>query len=113
MREEDGKGGREEIKWEGKKGEREGQGRGYLQETKGKEACTRGHKCLGPSRTVFAQVMAGFRYGRDDLDVLGVNFRRDLIDVRVNLLSTIIIYCHHGNFKQVLSILSQLVVKKV
>ena len=31
--------------------------------------------------TVFAQVLAGFRYGRDDLDVLGLNFRRDLIDV--------------------------------
>ena len=30
---------------------------------------------------VFAQVLAGFRYGRDDLDVLGLNFRRDLIDV--------------------------------
>ena len=53
----------------------------------GKEACTKGHECLGPSPTVFAQVMAGFRYGRDDLDVLGVNFRRDLIDVRF------LIYC--------------------
>ena len=31
---------------------------------------------------VFAQVVAGFRYGREDLDVLGLNFRRDLIDVR-------------------------------
>ena len=31
--------------------------------------------------SVFAQVLAGFRYGRDDLDVLGLNFRRDLIDV--------------------------------
>jgi len=30
---------------------------------------------------VFAQVVAGFRYGREDLDVLGLNFRRDLIDV--------------------------------
>ena len=30
---------------------------------------------------VFAQVLAGFRYGREDLDVLGLNFRRDLIDV--------------------------------
>ncbi len=38
--------------------------------------------CLNcPLLTVFAQVLAGFRYGRDDLDVLGLNFRRDLIDV--------------------------------
>ena len=36
----------------------------------------------GVSVAVFAQVLAGFRYGRDDLDVLGLNFRRDLIDVR-------------------------------
>ena len=35
--------------------------------------------------TVFAQVVAGFRYGRDDLDVLGLSFRRDLIDVSVRL----------------------------
>ena len=34
---------------------------------------------------VFSQVLAGFRYGRDDLDVLGLNFRRDLIDVRHTL----------------------------
>lgn len=33
------------------------------------------------TRAVFAQVLAGFRYGREDLDVLGLNFRRDLIDV--------------------------------
>ena len=33
------------------------------------------------SLAVFAQVLAGFRYGREDLDVLGLNFRRDLIDV--------------------------------
>ena len=51
-------------------------------EMKRKEACMSGHECLCPSHTVFAQVMAGFRYGRDDLDVLGLNFRRDLIDVR-------------------------------
>ena len=30
---------------------------------------------------VFTQVLVGFRYGRDDLDVLGLNFRRDLVDV--------------------------------
>lgn len=30
---------------------------------------------------VFAQILVGFRYGRDDLDVLGLNFRRDLVDV--------------------------------
>ncbi len=30
---------------------------------------------------VFTQVMVGFRYGREDLDVLGLNFRRDLVDV--------------------------------
>ena len=35
---------------------------------------------------VFAQVLAGFRYGRDDLDVLGLNFRRDLIDVSFGLI---------------------------
>ncbi|XP_064394202.1 arrestin red cell-like [Halichondria panicea] len=36
-------------------------------------------------RKVFAQVVAGFRYGRDDLDVLGLNFRRDLIDERIQV----------------------------
>jgi beta-arrestin len=36
-------------------------------------------------RKVFAQVLAGFRYGRDDLDVLGLNFRRDLIDERMQV----------------------------
>ena len=30
---------------------------------------------------VFAQILVGFRYGRDDLDVLGLNYRRDLLDV--------------------------------
>ena len=38
---------------------------------------------------VFAQVLAGFRYGRDDLDVLGLNFRRDLIDVSAVELSVV------------------------
>lgn len=33
------------------------------------------------SNLVFAQILVGFRYGRDDLDVLGLNFRRDLLDV--------------------------------
>ena len=37
---------------------------------------------------VFAQVLAGFRYGREDLDVLGLNFRRDLIDVRKLLFNS-------------------------
>lgn len=36
-------------------------------------------------RKVFAQVLAGFRYGREDLDVLGLNFRRDLIDERMQV----------------------------
>lgn len=36
-------------------------------------------------RKVFAQVLAGFRYGRDDLDVLGLSFRRDLIDERIQV----------------------------
>ena len=29
-------------------------------------------------RKVFAQVFAAFRYGREDLDVLGLSFRKDL-----------------------------------
>jgi len=29
-------------------------------------------------RKVFAQVLAAFRYGREDLDVLGLTFRKDL-----------------------------------
>ena len=37
--------------------------------------------------SVFAQVLTGFRYGRDDLDVLGLNFRRDLVDVSYCLCS--------------------------
>ena len=41
-----------------------------------------------PPLTVFAQVLAGFRYGRDDLDVLGLNFRRDLIDVSGHVYNT-------------------------
>ena len=35
---------------------------------------------------VFTQVLVGFRYGREDLDVLGLNFRRDLVDVSVWLI---------------------------
>ncbi len=42
---------------------------------------------------VFAQVLAGFRYGRDDLDVLGLNFRRDLIDVSTGTCT-----CSNGVF---------------
>ena len=42
---------------------------------------------------VFAQVLAGFRYGRDDLDVLGLNFRRDLIDVRIKCAHTYMYNC--------------------
>ena len=29
-------------------------------------------------RKVYAQVLAAFRYGREDLDVLGLTFRKDL-----------------------------------
>jgi len=29
-------------------------------------------------RKVFTQVLAAFRYGREDLDVLGLTFRKDL-----------------------------------
>lgn len=43
--------------------------------------------------SVFAQVLAGFRYGRDDLDVLGLHFRRDLIDVSAfKVWASIIMY---------------------
>ena len=43
---------------------------------------------------VFAQVLVGFRYGRDDLDLLGVNFRRDLVDVCSFL---ILLFTHAAN----------------
>ena len=36
-------------------------------------------------RKVFAQVIVGFRYGREDLDVLGLSFRRDLVDERLQV----------------------------
>ncbi|XP_019864233.1 PREDICTED: beta-arrestin-2-like isoform X1 [Amphimedon queenslandica] len=36
-------------------------------------------------RKVFAQILVGFRYGRDDLDVLGLNYRRDLLDERIQV----------------------------
>jgi beta-arrestin len=35
------------------------------------------------TRKVFVQLLAGFRYGREDLDVLGLSFRRDLVDERM------------------------------
>ena len=58
---------------------------------------------------VFSQVLVGFRYGREDLDVLGLNCRRDLVDVRVNnnkvmlvnycliVLSNTVCYCSVSN----------------
>lgn len=33
-------------------------------------------------RKVFANVLAAFRYGREDLDVLGLTFRKDLFLVQ-------------------------------
>lgn len=30
------------------------------------------------NRKVFVQILAAFRYGREDLDVLGLSFRKDL-----------------------------------
>ena len=31
---------------------------------------------------MYAEIIATFRYGRDDLDVLGINFKKDLYTVR-------------------------------
>ena len=39
-------------------------------------------------------MLAGFRYGRDDLDVLGLNFRRDLIDVSTGTCSRVVLVSH-------------------
>jgi len=44
--------------------------------------CTDGVILVDPEyvgeRKVYAQVLAAFRYGREDLDVLGLTFRKDL-----------------------------------
>ena len=46
------------------------------------DACVDGVILVDPEyvgeRKVFAQVLAAFRYGREDLDVLGLTFRKDL-----------------------------------
>ncbi|XP_065888743.1 beta-arrestin-2-like isoform X2 [Dysidea avara] len=36
-------------------------------------------------RKVYAQLLCGFRYGREDLEVFGLNFRRDLVDERMQV----------------------------
>ena len=37
---------------------------------------------------VYAEITATFRYGRDDLDVLGINFKKDLYTVRFSCMFT-------------------------
>ena len=40
-------------------------------------------------RKVFAHVLAAFRYGREDLDVLGLTFRKDLFLASTQVLSSV------------------------
>lgn len=62
------------------------------------EACSADYHLFCRSvSAVFVQVLVGFRYGRDDLDVLGLNnSRRDLVDVRDTLkdvyITTVTVY---------------------
>ena len=48
-------------------------------------------------RKVYGHVLAAFRYGREDLDVLGLTFRKDLY------LASSQIYPPEGNSKKPLS----------
>lgn len=40
---------------------------------------------VADGKKVFATLMAAFRYGREDLDVLGLTFRKDLISQTVQV----------------------------
>jgi beta-arrestin len=59
-------------------------------------------------RKVFAQILVGFRYGRDDLDVLGLNFRRDLLDERIQVYPP-----PDGSQTQLLTLLQVRLLKKL
>lgn len=59
-------------------------------------------------RKVFAHVLAAFRYGREDLDVLGLTFRKDLF------LSTEQIYpCKEEKINRPLTRLQERLIKKL
>lgn len=58
-------------------------------------------------RKVFGHVLAAFRYGREDLDVLGLTFRKDLY------LASAQIYPPEGAVKRPLSRLQERLIKKL
>jgi len=47
-------------------------------------------------RKVYAHVLAAFRYGREDLDVLGLTFRKDLFLASMQVRLTFLVLTDHG-----------------
>ena len=52
------------------------------------------------NKKVYATLLAAFRYGREDLDVLGLTFRKDLIhqEFQVEIISisfVLVYYCFY------------------
>lgn len=58
-------------------------------------------------RKVYAHVLAAFRYGREDLDVLGLTFRKDL------LLQTMQVYPSDPDAEKPLTKLQERLIKKL
>lgn len=58
-------------------------------------------------RKVFGHVLAAFRYGREDLDVLGLTFRKDLY------LASEQIYPQEGESKHPVTRLQERLIKKL
>lgn len=48
-------------------------------------------------KKVTVQLLAAFRYGREDLDVLGLTFRKDLISQFFQVIFRFIFYANHYN----------------
>lgn len=48
---------------------------------------------INMERKVTAQLLAAFRYGREDLDVLGLTFRKDLISQYFQVNISVLLTC--------------------
>lgn len=40
-------------------------------------------ECVKDSKKIYVQVLGAFRYGREDLDIIGLSFRKDLFSATI------------------------------
>lgn len=47
-------------------------------------------ECVKDQKKVYVQVLGAFRYGREDLDIIGLSFRKDLFSATIQVYPPVV-----------------------